>query len=156
MPDKEKIMRGVAAVIFDRNKDYSFLILKKKGAWIGWQFVQGAIDKGETPEQAVIREVQEETGLKTISIAKKLSYKKDYWFKWEGEKVHKFLEFFLVKADRSEKVTTSEEHSEYKWCSYKDALAEIKFNKEIFERMPSELEEIEKKGLQKGLGEFGK
>ncbi len=30
----------------------------------GWQFPQGGVDEGETPEQAMYRELEEETGLK--------------------------------------------------------------------------------------------
>ncbi len=33
-----------------------------------WQFPQGGIDKGETPEQAVVRELSEETGIKQAEI----------------------------------------------------------------------------------------
>ncbi len=33
-----------------------------------WQFPQGGIDKGETPEQAVVRELREETGIKQAKI----------------------------------------------------------------------------------------
>ena len=54
-----------AAIIYDNDQ---FLILKKQGNWVGWQFVQGGIDEGETEEEACLREIQEETGLKDIQI----------------------------------------------------------------------------------------
>jgi putative (di)nucleoside polyphosphate hydrolase len=34
-----------------------------------WQFPQGGIKKGETPEQAMLRELEEETGLKPGTCA---------------------------------------------------------------------------------------
>lgn len=130
-----KIIKASVAVTFDKNK---FLILKKKGTWEGWQFVQGKIDEGESEEDAVLRELKEETGLDG-EIVKKLDFSADYWFKWEGDTIHKFLIFFLVKADSSKKVKIDVEHSEWKWVDYETALKEIKFNKEEFKKAVKQL-----------------
>ena len=129
-----KVIQNIVAIIFDKNKDYKFLILKKKGTWVGWQFVQGAKEKDEDWETAVKREVKEETGLTDVEVVKKLDIKADYWFVWEGEKVHKFQNFFLVKANKEDKITLSVEHSDSKWCNYKQALKDIKYNKKEFEK----------------------
>jgi 8-oxo-dGTP pyrophosphatase MutT (NUDIX family) len=134
-----KILNAVVGIIYCGDE---FLILQKKGAWIGWQFVQGAIDPGETAEQAVLREVREETGLTKTEITKKLDFKSDYWFVWEKEKIHKFLTYFLVKGNKEEPIKLSEEHSEYKWCSYEETLKEIKFNKELFQKAHGELKKL--------------
>lgn len=130
-----KSMQAIVAIIYDRNE---FLILKKKGRWVGWQFAQGAKEKGETWEEAVKREILEETGLKDVEVVKKLNLKRDYWFVWEGERIHKFLTFFLVKAKKA-KVKVSIEHSDYKWCKYKEALESIKYNKEEFMKAVKEI-----------------
>ncbi|MEO0206907.1 MAG: NUDIX domain-containing protein, partial [candidate division WOR-3 bacterium] len=90
-----RIIQTIVAVTYDKDANYKFLILKKKGSWEGWQFVQGAKEKDEEWETAVRREVKEETGLDCISVVK-TDIKAEYWFKWEGELVHKFLTFFLV------------------------------------------------------------
>jgi 8-oxo-dGTP pyrophosphatase MutT (NUDIX family) len=42
-----------------------FLFIFRKGHW---DLPKGKIDKGETPEEAALREVREETGLVTLSI----------------------------------------------------------------------------------------
>ena len=47
-----KIIQNIVAIIYD---NYDFLILKKKGKWIGWQFVQGGKEKKEDRETAVKR-----------------------------------------------------------------------------------------------------
>jgi putative (di)nucleoside polyphosphate hydrolase len=62
---------GVGAVIF--NDDGLVWIgcrLQKPGQDIKdyWQMPQGGIDSGEDPEQAVIREVEEETGTNKVEI----------------------------------------------------------------------------------------
>jgi 8-oxo-dGTP pyrophosphatase MutT (NUDIX family) len=139
-----KIIRTAVGILYH---DDEFLILKKQGNWTGWQFVQGAMEKGETPEKAVVREIEEETGLKELEVVKKLDLKADYWFMWEGEKVHKFLTFLLVNAKKKSAIKLSREHSDHKWCSYEEALREIKYDKKEFEKAYIELQKI--KSMQK-------
>lgn len=54
------LLPSVAAVIHD---EHGRLLLQEKSSGEGWSLPAGAIDPGETPEQAVRREVLEETGL---------------------------------------------------------------------------------------------
>lgn len=51
---------SVAAVI---HNPAGKLLLQEKASGEGWSLPVGAIEPGETPEQAIIREVAEETGL---------------------------------------------------------------------------------------------
>ena len=129
-------IQSVVAIMYGNEE---FLILKKKRTWTGWQFMQGSIDDGEDAETALKREIEEETGLTDIEIVKKLPLKYDYWFVKEGEKIHKFLTFFLVKANKKEKIKLSIEHSEYKWCRYEEVLKDLKYNKDLFEEAYKEL-----------------
>ena len=138
MNEKPKIEKAAVAITFDNDR---FLILKKKGNWEGWQFVQGKIDEGETEEDAVLRELKEETGLDG-EIVRKLDLKADYWFQFEGRQIHKFLTFFLVKADKAKEVKIGVEHSDWKWTDYETTLKEIKFNKDKFEQAVKELKKI--------------
>jgi 8-oxo-dGTP pyrophosphatase MutT (NUDIX family) len=54
------LMPSVAAVIRDAE---GRLLLQEKASGEGWSLPAGAIEPGESPEQAVEREVREETGL---------------------------------------------------------------------------------------------
>jgi 8-oxo-dGTP pyrophosphatase MutT (NUDIX family) len=54
------LLPSVAAVIQD---DAGRLLLQEKASGEGWSLPAGAIEPGETPEQAICREVREETGL---------------------------------------------------------------------------------------------
>lgn len=54
------LLPGVAAVIRD---DRRRILLQEKASGEGWSLPAGAIEPGETPDQAVRREVREETGL---------------------------------------------------------------------------------------------
>jgi 8-oxo-dGTP pyrophosphatase MutT (NUDIX family) len=54
------LIAGVAAVIHDET---GRLLLQETSSGEGWSLPAGAIEPGESPRDAVIREVREETGL---------------------------------------------------------------------------------------------
>jgi 8-oxo-dGTP pyrophosphatase MutT (NUDIX family) len=54
------LLPSVAAVIKDVDDR---ILLQEKSSGEGWSLPAGAIEPGETPEQAICREVREETGL---------------------------------------------------------------------------------------------
>lgn len=57
-----KIELTTAALVFD--KDKVLLIKRTKEPWKGmWHFPGGHVDEGELPQDAVVRELREETGL---------------------------------------------------------------------------------------------
>ena len=60
-----------------------------------WSLPKGHIEEGETPEQAVIREVQEETGIES-EIASELGVI-DFWFMAGGNRIHKTVHHYLFK-----------------------------------------------------------
>jgi len=135
-----KIINSIVAITYDKDKEYHFLILKKKGTWVGWQFVQGERED-EDWKNAVKREVKEETGLECEDVIK-IDVGADYWFKWEGELIHKFLHYYLAKVDKNATVKLSEEHSDYKWVDFETAHKELKFNKEQFKKAFELLKEV--------------
>ena|SRR5665213_1451945 len=54
------LLPSVAAVVRDAE---GRVLLQEKSSGEGWSLPAGAIEPGETPEQAICREVREETGL---------------------------------------------------------------------------------------------
>ena len=118
-----KIRPSVQAVIFDENKRKFLLIKqfdKRKKRYL-WRLVKGGIEKNETEEQAVKREIQEEVGLKKIEIVGKI-YEYEYIFP-----PRKFIVFiYLVKADMEEKVvlefTEEDKIKDFVWVSKDQAI----------------------------------
>ena len=62
-----------------------------------WAFPKGLIEKGETAEEAAMREVKEETGLRKVEIIKKLGDIK-YIYQRDDKKISKAVSFFLMKT----------------------------------------------------------
>ena len=78
--EKKDLKKNACAVIVDN--DNKILLLKRSSdpkIWqpSKWALVGGAIEKGETPEQAVKREIKEETGLDISKFIKSFSIQKN-------------------------------------------------------------------------------
>ncbi|RTZ68303.1 MAG: NUDIX hydrolase [Aquificaceae bacterium] len=75
-------------------KDKREVLLIKNPSNI-WTFPKGHIEKGETKEQAAVREVKEETNIdaQIVTYLGEISY----FFTWGGVRIHKTVYFFLMK-----------------------------------------------------------
>ncbi len=84
-----------------------------------WQGVAGKIEKGETAWQTVVRELEEETGKKPLKM-----FIADHIASFYNAKIDQIqmVPIFGIEVDNSE-VQLSEEHSEYKWVSFEEALS---------------------------------
>jgi 8-oxo-dGTP pyrophosphatase MutT (NUDIX family) len=60
-----------------------------------WSLPKGHIEAGETPEQAAIREVMEETGIES-AIERELGVI-DFWFMAGGKRIHKTVHHYLFR-----------------------------------------------------------
>lgn len=83
-----------------RNNRNEILFIYKGGKW---DLPKGGIDKNETPEEAAIREVEEETGVKGLSITGKLQ-KTYHIFKQNNQYKLKITHWFKMKTDFHEKL----------------------------------------------------
>ncbi len=111
----------------------------KRKEQTAWQFPQGGIQEGETPQQALYRELYEEIGL-NASIVKILAESKN-WLKYKlPEKYIKSTEqtifvgqkqkwFLLYANEVDDKIkfntTTKPEFDQWEWVSYWYPLAHI-------------------------------
>jgi ADP-ribose pyrophosphatase YjhB (NUDIX family) len=60
-----------------------------------WSLPKGHIEEGETPELAAVREVLEETGIRS-EIVKSLGVI-DFWFMASGKRIHKTVHHYLFR-----------------------------------------------------------
>ncbi len=89
------------------------------GKRILWSLPKGHIEEGETPEQAALREVQEETGIESI-IEKSLGVI-DFWFMAGGKRIHKTVHHYLFRENGGLLAPQESEVDEVAWFP----LAEI-------------------------------
>lgn len=143
--------RIVGAVLVSKDKK---VFLAKGNPKVGgvyadcWLVPGGGIDEGETAEQAVIREVLEETGI-DISICKlevvgnSRKGESEKTLKTTGERVLVHMDFVEYRVDIADKnaadieVVLSDEHSEYKWFD-KSEMVGLKLSppsEELFKEM---------------------
>jgi 8-oxo-dGTP diphosphatase len=95
------------AVIFCEGR---VLVLKRKNGF--WEFPGGGVEWGEHPDEAVVREVKEETGIEiknpTFLGITSATYEKD------GDEKHSL--YVVYKAETNTKaVNITDEHVEYRW-----------------------------------------
>jgi 8-oxo-dGTP pyrophosphatase MutT (NUDIX family) len=74
-----------------------------------WDFPKGHLEPGESPEQAALRELAEETGITTCQLDPRYQKEISYFFRIKGQTVHKTVTFFLAKTTE-DRVTVSHEH----------------------------------------------
>jgi 8-oxo-dGTP pyrophosphatase MutT (NUDIX family) len=129
------------------------VIIKKEGSAIKvllikdrfghWTWPKGHLEKGETPEEAALREIAEETGLSSAVIISKIGEQK-YDFSRKDVNIHKVVDIFLVEATGDEKLEAElEEIREAKWFGPEAAVKAIEY-------------EGSKEMLSKGIAEFRK
>ena len=61
-----------------------------------WCLPKGHLERGETAEQAAVREIEEETGIRGRIVGSLGTI--DYWFSVEGKRVHKHVHHYLLIA----------------------------------------------------------
>jgi ADP-ribose pyrophosphatase YjhB (NUDIX family) len=78
-----------------------------------WSLPKGHLEGQESPEQAAIREVQEETGIIATIVAPLGVI--DFWFMAEGKRIHKTVHHFLLRAQGGELSDADAEVAEVAW-----------------------------------------
>ena len=91
------IEKSAGAVIFRKEKDIiKYLLLHYEARH--WDLPKGHIEKGEKPEEAAKREVEEETGIKEIEFVPDFKETIKYFYKRDGQNFFKTVIFFLAKT----------------------------------------------------------
>ena len=112
-----KTIRVVAAVI--RKGDRIFATQRGYGEFKdGWEFPGGKIESGETPQDALVREIKEELGLNVVK-AKYMSSR------YHAPKDILMLNFIVVVEEAPVKIK-EDEIAEARWCTPEEALKLIR------------------------------
>ncbi len=134
------VERSAGAVVFQREKKkIEYLLLhypsSAKAAKDYWDFPKGHIEKKEKELDTVKREVEEETGLKNLTIIEGFKELVRYFFKFKGKTIFKIVIFYLAQT-KKETVKISTEHIGFKWLPFQESLEQLTFKnaKEILKK----------------------
>jgi len=78
-----------------------------------WSLPKGHVEAGETHEDAAVREVEEETGIRGRVVAALGTI--DYWFVAEDRRIHKTVHHYLLEASGGELSDEDVEVDEVAW-----------------------------------------
>ncbi len=91
-----------------------------------WEFSKGHVEAGESDQEAAVREIQEETGLRDLIFDPKFKKIIKYFFRVENKNVFKMVIFYLAQTNTSN-IILSSEHSDSKWAEFDEAISFLKF-----------------------------
>ena len=125
---------NIQAFIFSKNPSFKILILKRIPERGGYcQPVCGGVESRENLIETVIREVFEETGISNIKSILDLDYTFTYREIKEGELMEMQDYCFTVEINNITNIKLSDEHEEYKWCSYNQAKEILKWEHNLID-----------------------
>ncbi|MFH1053433.1 MAG: NUDIX hydrolase [Candidatus Woesearchaeota archaeon] len=125
----KEVIKGVSAIIYDDNGQFYFLILHRISSWKGWEFAKGKIEDGESEEDAIRREISEETGLNQFKIVKKMDFTRSFIHK---NIPHEFS-IFMVEANMNVPIHLNckeKEHDNYLWATGKSVAGKLHWEDE--------------------------
>ena len=95
------------------------------GKRILWSLPKGHIEEGETPEEAALREVHEETGIESI-IEKSLGVI-DFWFMAGGKRIHKTVHHYLFRESGGLLAPQETEVDEVAWFPLSEIVERLAY-----------------------------
>jgi 8-oxo-dGTP pyrophosphatase MutT (NUDIX family) len=127
---KEQVSAG--GVAYRRRGGRAEVALISVGEPARWQLPKGLVGRGESPEEAALREVAEETGL-SCEIEAELE-RVEYWYFSKGGarrvRFHKFVHFYLMRHVSGDVSGHDDEVNEARWVGLEDAEVMLAFRGE--------------------------
>ena len=105
-------VRAAGGVVCDR--EGRLLLMERRGMW---DLPKGKIEEGESPEEAALREVKEETGLQTPKIDASLCetyHIHNRYGRWETKETH----WYLMTVENEEERLVPQEEEDISQCMW--------------------------------------
>ena len=147
------LRNGVGIVVLNK-KNQIFLAKRIDNPKNFWQMPQGGVDQGEEFFEAAIRELEEETSIKTVSLVKELDGLTTYLLPdhlvgiiWKGKYKGQKQKWFVVRFDGEENEininTKNPEFLDWKWVNIDNLTDEVvNFKIHVYKEIQRELYKI--------------
>lgn len=101
-----------------------------------WSLPKGHLEEGETPEDAALREVEEETGIKGHVLAPLGVI--DFWFIADNRRIHKTVHHYLMEASGGELSDEDAEVVEVAWFPLNAVRGRLAYadERKLLDRLP--------------------
>ena len=121
---------SAGGLVIDRSGKNGLLIGRidhkdASGLRILWSLPKGHIEEGETPEQAALREVAEETGIES-AIERSLGVI-DFWFMAGGKRIHKTVHHYLFRETGGLLAAQESEVDEVSWFPLSEIVGRLAY-----------------------------
>lgn len=115
---------GIITYTIDNNTILYLLLRYTAGHW---DLPKGKIEPGETREEAALRELMEETGL-TAELDNDFEETISYIFTDYDKHLAQKNAYFFIGRTTNTQINLSDEHTDFKWLPYKDALKQLTYD----------------------------
>ena len=144
---------GVGIVVLNE-KNQIFVAKRIDNPKNYWQMPQGGIDEGEDFYQAALRELEEETSIKSVKLIKEIEKFTTYHLPdhllgiiWKGRFKGQKQKWFIVKFNGDEKEininTKTPEFLDWKWINIDNLTDEVvKFKLHVYKEIKEEIKKV--------------
>ena len=151
---KELPLRSGVGVVVLNKENKVFVAKRIDNPKNFWQMPQGGVDKGEDFYAAAVRELEEETSIKTVKLIKEIDGLTTYLLpdhlvgiiwkgKYKGQKQKWFVVRFQGEEDEININTKHPEFLDWKWVNVENLTDEIvKFKFHVYKKIQKELKYI--------------
>ena len=147
------LRNGVGIVVLNK-KNQIFVAKRIDNPKNFWQMPQGGVDNGEDFYQAALRELEEETSIKTVKLINEIDKFTTYCLPdhligiiWKGRYKGQKQKWFIVKFNGDEKEininTKKPEFLNWKWVNIENLTDEVvSFKIHVYKKIQKELYKI--------------
>ena len=126
---------SAGGIVVKRERGRLKVLLIKDG-YGRWTWPKGNIGKGESSEDAALRETKEETGLKKLRVVERID-KINYFYRLHGELIFKTVYLFLIETKGREPLRIqAAEIQDARWFTPEETLETVAYKgaKEILKK----------------------
>ena len=144
---------GVGIVVLNQNNKV-FVAKRIDNPKNFWQMPQGGVDTGENLYEAALRELEEETSIKTVAYMKEIKGFTTYHLPdhllgiiWKGKYKGQKQKWFIVKFNGHEKEininTNKPEFLEWKWINVENLTdIVVNFKLHVYKKIQKEIQKV--------------